>query len=110
MPIEFHFPDYSHFLCVGEKFIVIGLEYENEPTSSIMVFDFMSHTWRNGAEIHVHEFEHQIAYCASPKGLVYITGECQHKLITLQGMSTPTKKTPKTCANIPPTVDINYFH
>ena len=77
MPTKFHFTDYSHCLCVGKKLIVIGLQYENEPMSAIMVFDFMSHTWRNGAEILVHEFGHQIACCASPEELVYIAGENQ---------------------------------
>ena len=81
MPTEFHFTDYSHFLCVGKKLIVIGLQYENKPTSTIMVFDFMSHTWIKGAEVHVHEFGHQIACCASPKRLVYIGGENQEAAV-----------------------------
>ena len=62
-----------------EKLIVIGLQYENEPMSTIMVFDSMSHTWRNGVEIPVHESGHQIACCALP--VVYIAGEIQEAAV-----------------------------
>ncbi|GLJ35015.1 hypothetical protein SUGI_0704530 [Cryptomeria japonica] len=53
------------------------MQYENEATRTIMVFNFMSSTWKKGAKIPTHEFGHQIAYCASPEGLVYIAQESQ---------------------------------
>ena len=49
--------------------------------NTIMVFDFMSHTWRNGAEIPINEFGHQITCCASPEGLAYIARENQEATV-----------------------------
>ncbi|GLJ35016.1 hypothetical protein SUGI_0704540 [Cryptomeria japonica] len=78
MPLKFQYTDYSHCLCVDQKLIVIGLQYENEATRATMVFDFMSSTWRKGAETPIQEFGHQCACCASPGGgLVYIAQESQ---------------------------------
>ncbi|GLJ34963.1 hypothetical protein SUGI_0703510 [Cryptomeria japonica] len=75
MPPKFQYTDYSHCLCVDQKLIVVGLEYENQPTRTTMVFDFMSYRWRKGAEIPIHIFEYQLACCVSPERLVYIVGK-----------------------------------
>ncbi|GLJ34962.1 hypothetical protein SUGI_0703490 [Cryptomeria japonica] len=74
VPSKFQFTRFSHCLCVDQKLIVLGLQYENQPTGTTMVFDFMSCRWKTGAEIPIDKFGYQLACCASPERLVYIAG------------------------------------
>ncbi|XP_059064425.1 F-box/kelch-repeat protein At1g15670-like [Cryptomeria japonica] len=74
MPSKFQFTKFSHCLCVDQKLILLGLQYENQPTGTTMVFDFMSCRWKKGAEIPIDKFGYQLACCASPERLVYIAG------------------------------------
>ncbi|GLJ34863.1 hypothetical protein SUGI_0701920 [Cryptomeria japonica] len=62
----------SHILYVNYKLVLLGLKHNDNFTTKILIYDLLSSTWREGAEMPTDMIA--FAYCASPEGSIYIAG------------------------------------
>ncbi|GLJ14525.1 hypothetical protein SUGI_0235060 [Cryptomeria japonica] len=65
---------YSHIVCVKHKLVLLGLQFNRSYTSTILIDDLLSNTWKQGAQIPIAQSIHDFACCASPEGSIYIAG------------------------------------
>ncbi|GLJ14528.1 hypothetical protein SUGI_0235100 [Cryptomeria japonica] len=70
----FQISNFSHILCVKNKLVLLGLQFNWNYTSAILIYDLLSNTWKQGAQIPIGQCIHDFACCASPEGFIYIAG------------------------------------
>ncbi|GLJ34866.1 hypothetical protein SUGI_0701970 [Cryptomeria japonica] len=64
----------SRLVCVNHKLVLMGLKHHEHETRRILVYDFETSTWQQGAEIPTATSSSMFACCASPEGSIYIAG------------------------------------
>ncbi|GLJ34826.1 hypothetical protein SUGI_0701310 [Cryptomeria japonica] len=74
IPIGSEIPFTSHIITVNHKIVLLHLKHYL--TANIWIYDLLSRTWKQGAEIPTARSGTGFACCASPEGSIYIAGGC----------------------------------
>ncbi|GLJ34842.1 hypothetical protein SUGI_0701690 [Cryptomeria japonica] len=59
-------------MCVNHKLVLLGLKYYDTFTTKILIYDFVSNTWKQGSDIHTARS--MFACRTSSEGSIYIAG------------------------------------
>ncbi|GLJ14517.1 hypothetical protein SUGI_0234920 [Cryptomeria japonica] len=72
IPTGFHLDRKSQIVCAKHKLVLLGLKLNRNYTSTILIYDLLSNTWKQGAQIPT--VTNSFACCASPEGSIYVAG------------------------------------
>ncbi|XP_057824315.2 F-box/kelch-repeat protein At2g44130-like [Cryptomeria japonica] len=72
IPSGFEILGFSQIMCVNHKLVLLGLKHYGTSTKKILIYDFVSNTWKQGSDFHTARF--MFACRASPEGSIYIVG------------------------------------
>ncbi|GLJ14524.1 hypothetical protein SUGI_0235020 [Cryptomeria japonica] len=74
IPRRFEASNYPRILYAKNKLVLLGLQFDGSYTSTILIYDLLSNTWKQGAQIPIAQRINNFACCVSPEGLIYIAG------------------------------------
>ena len=74
LPSGFRASLWTKITCVNHKIVLLNIQYNENHTKKILIYDLSSNTWKQGAECPHLTSDFNFACCASREGSIYIAG------------------------------------